>query len=216
MKLGIPTLVCYDLLEKALASAELGTEKPTEYVIVDNGTRLFESGIQLPPNTRVIQPKRNIGVAAAWNLLLDDAGDDPIVISNDDVLLGRYTFEEMHADLKRSPFACSGWALFGQTPECTREVGFYDENFWPAYYEDADYGVRLARAGIRKVWNVSEPVNHAGCWTTANRLGDPAWLREGVQRCGAYFEHKWGAMPGAELYEKPFNGHPPSGWRLRK
>jgi GT2 family glycosyltransferase len=216
MKLGIPTLQCYDLLLLLIESAQAGTESPSEYVIVDNGGGLLDSGAPLPSNARVIVPGRNLGVAASWNLLLDDAGDEPIVISNDDVKLGRRTFEEMRYGLTTNLMVCSGWALFAQAPEITRQVGYYDENFWPAYYEDSDYEVRLARAGIERVWPVTEPVDHAGCWTTTTRLGNPEWLWRGVQNCQGYFMRKWGALPGGVLYDEPFNGKYPPGWRLRK
>src|SRR6185369_4516607 len=37
VKLGVPTLVCSELLDRLLESAERGAVKPAGYVIVDNG-----------------------------------------------------------------------------------------------------------------------------------------------------------------------------------
>jgi GT2 family glycosyltransferase len=227
MKLGVPTLVNYAGLDALCFSAEQGTLKPTGYMIVDNGGT-YDGALLHPPlrellasrgaTVELYRPGRNLGVAASWNWMLERTPDEPIVIANDDVLLGKQTFAEMVSDLASHPFVCSGWALFAQTPECTRRVGYYDENFFPAYYEDSDYAVRLARAGIERVWSVTEPVQHAGCWTTATALGDPEWLRDGIESCRKYFVQKWGAMPSDTFggyYAEPFNGSPPPGWSLR-
>jgi len=223
MKLGIPTLICYDRLLLAIESAECGTEKPSEYVIIDNGGTLLDTvrGL-LPTNTRVIRPGTNIGVAASWNLLLDAAGDEPIVIMNDDVELGRNTFEKVAAHVRQHPIVSNGgFALFAQSPECTRRVGYYDENFWPAYYEDTDYQVRLARAGVSLSWPEGvDPIHHAGCWTTVHRLGNPEWMKDGIAASMSYFLRKWRHFPHGTspipMYEKPFDGKPPEGWRLRR
>jgi GT2 family glycosyltransferase len=217
MKLGIPTLVNYHGLDRLIASAERGTVKPTGYIIIDNGG-LYAGLPELRGRTEIVRPGRNIGVAASWNRILEMAESEPIVISNDDILLGERIFAEMQADVTRHPIVVSGWCLFAQSPECTRAVGFYDENFWPACYEDSDYAVRMARAQVTRSWNISEPVQHSGCWTTSRLLGDPEWLTSGIERCRQYFVRKWGGTPSDTndgLYELPFNGAPPTGWSLR-
>src|SRR6185369_8048943 len=96
MKLGIPTLSRYDLLTKLLVSAECGTLKPDEYIIVDNGGQFVVPG-GLRHKLRMIRPRTNLGVAASWNLLLDIAlaEQQPIVISNDDIELWPETLAEM-------------------------------------------------------------------------------------------------------------------------
>lgn len=220
MKLGIPTLCRYDMLARLIESAERGSLKPTEYVIIDNGGALAAP----PPglNVRIIKPGTNIGVAAAWNLLLEDAGDEPIVISNDDIVFNHCTFAEMADGIERVPFVEGlGWALFAQSPECTRRVGYYDENFWPAYYEDCDYDHRMRLAGLVPVPVLSERVQHAG-WASSVGVGggvETEWLSRGKQ----YFLQKWGddashirGTSATLLYRTPFNGTPPTGWSLRK
>lgn len=218
VKLGVPVLANYEGLAKLIASAESGSLKPSGYIIIDNGGRLFDefSDVIFDERVDVVSPLENLGVAASWNTLLEIG--DPIVIANDDIILASHQFEEMVADLSGHPFVGNGWCLFGQTRECTERVGYYDENFFPAYYEDSDYAVRMFRAGIARHWTCSEPVEHAGCWTTSNLLGSPAWLSESIERNRQYFVRKWGTMPNDTFegyYETPFNGQPPVDWSLR-
>jgi len=227
MKLAVPTLVNYDGLARLVESAQAGSLAPTGYVIIDNGGKLLSShayaetlsfvSVHIGTSVSVVTPGKNLGVAASWNRFLDYR--EPIIIANDDIVLRKRQFEEMVRDLEDHPFVGDGWCLFGQTPECTDRVGFYDENFFPACYEDSDYDVRMARAGIGRFWACSELVEHHGCWTTANMLGNPVWIAEGLERCRRYFVQKWGAMPNDTFegyYAKPFNGALPEGWSLRR
>jgi GT2 family glycosyltransferase len=222
MKLGVPTIANYELLDQLLESAERGIVVPTGYVIVDNGGSYgFERAEAIlagRPGVTVelVTPGVNLGVAASWNRILDLAGDEPVVISNDDVVLAEQTFAEMSSALEDAPFVSGdGWALFGQRPECTRLAGPYDENIWPAYYEDVDYDIRLRRAGIAPVRPLSAPLRHTG-WTTTRRLGDVPWLSEGRERNRRYVTAKWGGDSiETATYREPFNGHPPLGWSER-
>lgn len=219
MKLGVPVLANYEGLAKLIASAERGTLKPRGYIIVDNGGRLFDefSDVIFDERVDVVSPLENLGVAASWNMMLECG--EPIIIANDDIVLGPHQFEEMARALGTHPFVGNGWCLFGQTPECTERVGFYDENFFPAYYEDSDYAVRMHRAGIERYWVCSEPVEHTGCWTTLNLLGNPEWLSESIERNRQYFIEKWGTMPNDTFdgyYAEAFNGVTPPDWSLRR
>lgn len=191
MKLGVPTLVSYELLDGLLESAERGTVKPSGYLIIDNGgfyeRRRAEALVRgrTAVSLQVVTPSANLGVAASWNLILDLAGDEPIVIANDDLLLGAEMFGEMSRALERAPFVSGvGWALFGQTSECTRLVGPYDENFWPAYFEDVDYEIRLRRAGITIERPLSTHLHHV-MGSTTRHLGHD-WISPHVERNRRY------------------------------
>jgi len=208
MKLGVPTLCCYDLLQRLLDSAERGSVKPDGYIIVDNGGKA-RARLRLPPNVQVIEPGRNLGVAASWNLLLDAAGDEPIVISNDDLTLGHEAFAALSAAAMAHPLVTVGdWALFAQAPECTRVVGYYDESFYPAYYEDTDYAYRMRLCGFPR-HNVHVEATHVGSATIK------AAPHLNVGRSGPYYHAKWGGPPGHERFTVPFGGSPPEGWGLR-
>lgn len=216
MILGIPTLCRYDLLEKLILSAERGSVIPTEYLIIDNGGRYvppFDG-----PLTRKIgiqRPGRNIGVAASWNRILRYAHGrgEPVVISNDDVVLSRGAFEELCEMLYAGKYDFVnglGWALFGQTAACTEKAGYYDENFYPAYYEDCDYDIRLKLAGVPR-GQIASPVEHVG-WATTRELQNQSEHNEWLRRNYEYFCQKWGGAPGSESFTSPFDGRPPANW----
>lgn len=208
MKLGVPTICRYDLLQRLISSAERGSVRPDEYVIVDNGGRA-RSSLRLPKNVTVIEPGKNLGVAASWNVLLDFAGDEAIVISNDDVTLGKTAFAELCAAAAAHPLVtASGWSLFAQSPSCTSSLGFYDETFYPAYYEDADYSYRARLARFPR---------HAARIDFQHAISSTIRVRPDLNssRSAAYYQIKWGGDPGRERFTVPFGGDVPSGWALR-
>lgn len=218
MILGVPTLNRYDLLGRLIASAEAGNCKPSAYFIVDNGGHFHGEASKMPgvaaaiergAPIEVLAPDKNLGVAASWNAMLDRAGDAPLAIANDDVELGMDALEALSRALgaghdfviAEGPPGANGWCLFAQTAACTAKVGPYDENFFPAYYEDSDYDQRLLRAGIA-VHREPATLTHDG-WATMR--ADPT-ISAGQAKSAAYFRQKWGGMPGETLFQEPFNG----------
>lgn len=221
MLLGVPVLKRYDLLEKLIASAEAGTLKPDTYLIVDNGGELRSRLERSQPldlarargaEVLVLSPVQNIGVAASWNAILEKAGDEPVVISNDDVELDRRTLEdlmdayEVRLDellISDAGADAGGWCLFIQSPELMKTVGPYDESFSPAYYEDSDYRWRMKLVGIEPAL-VEASFKHAvrGSWSEESR--------KHIRRSLEQFERKWGGDPRdeASLFKEPFDGAP--------
>lgn len=153
----------------------------------------------------VLTPEENLGVAASWNAMLTWAGIVAITISNDDVELGEDALEILDSELTRHDFVhAGGWCLFAQTRACTDRVGFYDENFYPAYYEDSDYEWRLLLAGI-PVHHAQVTLKHEG-WATTQVDSS---LNDAPQKSAEYFLRKWGGMPddpAARFFRKPFGG----------
>jgi predicted O-methyltransferase YrrM len=128
------------------------------------------------------------------------------------MVFSEHTFRDLTRDLTEHPIAGWGFALFGITEGCYAEVGPFDENFWPAYYEDIDYAIRLERAGLKRLkLEVVRPIAHDS-WSTANGLGRPDWLMDGKLRNYAYLVAKWGGTGADVAYDKPFAGRPPAGW----
>ena len=233
--LGIPTLCRYDLLEDLIRSAESGSLQPSKYIIIDNGGRLDAdrlkrcfTGPSRAVNLEIVMPGTNMGVAASWNSIIDRTRPDPVVISNDDVVFGHDTFATMTKALMDGHLfvEADGWALFGQSPELVDRIGYYDENFWPAYYEDVDYDLRMARAGVEvSLLPERARARHSG-WATLRELEarGERWLTELREKNHQYFLAKWGGEsrnprwngnPGIFQFEKPFNGNAPNGWNER-
>lgn len=216
MILGVPTLNRYDLLGKLIASAEAGTLKPSAYLVVDNGGRFNREAPGMPgvaaalargAEIWVLATGRNLGVAASWNAILDEVGPASVAISNDDIELGQEALEALDRASRHHDFViaeggpnANGWCLFTQSVRCTALVGPYDENFYPAYYEDSDYEQRLRLAGIVPHYEPTT-LHHYG-WATM-RVDTSGKIAAGQQRCAEYFQRKWGGTP---RFSKPFDG----------
>jgi tetratricopeptide (TPR) repeat protein len=219
--LGVPTLTRYDLLDRLFESAEGGALKPDRYLVVDNGGEFTPTPSVLRALARgarvsVLAAGENLGVAASWNAILREAGG-PVVISNDDVTLGPETIARLcgadgvgrHAFvIAEGPPHANGWCLFAQTPDCTGRVGYYDDGFYPAYYEDTDYHRRMTLAGV-EAFRLPTDHAHEG-WATIKREGHDGPTYRGQQKCLEYYVRKWGGAPGAERFERPFDGRGPA------
>lgn len=191
MILGVLCIRRYDLLDAFVASVIRGSRRPDKILLVDNGGQYDRKH----PNVEVLYQGPNLGVAASWNRLLSAGA---WIISNDDVTFRQNTFAEMAGALECGDLFVSGdgWALFGQRPEVAERIGFYDERFFPAYYEDTDYHVRLVEAGIPIRDNVlSEPIHHVQ-WASAESVQKVNAI---CQKSYETFVEKWGAHPDVVL-----------------
>jgi GT2 family glycosyltransferase len=207
MILGVPTLCCYAKLDRLIESAKRGSSLPSRYIIIDNGGHFDPvalDALYFPTPWQVVRPGRNIGVAASWNKILALAGDEPVLISNDDVVFEEGTLRAFEEAVGRSCLAISphGWDLFAQTRECSEKVGAYDERFTPAYFEDQDYARRAKIAGVTPTVVVT-PYQHDRSSTLAQY--PEAWkIRAGADRNKRYYVEKWGGEPGRETFNAPF------------
>jgi len=106
----------------------------------------------------------------------------------------------------------SQYASFVITPKAIQAVGYFDENFWPAYGEDCDYTVRLAHAECPLL--MEQDANRLGL-----HVGSASWKTTGgtskmariVQRGGPTFNNfdylgaKWGAdICGSRILSPPY------------
>jgi GT2 family glycosyltransferase len=88
-------------------------------------------------------------------------------------------------------------------------VGPFDEKYYPAYGEDADYHVRMHKAGITALC-VDVPFYHEGSATLKN--SDPAegfTIRRGADINREYFFHKWKVRIGTPEYYSLFESATP-------
>jgi hypothetical protein len=157
--LGVPILNRFDLLERLL----LSLDHPVHTLaIVDNSggrgegrsqlDRLVARGHPLIEHICVATPFRNMGVAGSWNLILRSFPEAAVVLlANNDVQLSRgglrSALSALHWNtpcfLPMLPGAAR-FSAFLLTAGAWDLLGFFDENFYPAYCEDADYLERIA------------------------------------------------------------------------
>ena len=100
------------------------------------------------------------------------------------------------------------YGLFMLTPAAVKNIGLFDENFYPAYFDDNDYRYRakLARCPL-----FSFPVKYTH--ETSSTINDNAFYKRKnnvtYRQLGQYYISKWGGVPGREEFKSPFNKHYP-------
>ncbi len=218
--IGIPTLNRIDLLAPAL-KMYLGRDFiNTKIYIVDNGrqvtvlknlntnTSASASFFIHSPNLIVLKQETNIGVAASWNLLCKAIFEhnSNALILNDDIFLNKnQTQVTEFIKSHKNDFYTSlmDWCAFILPRKTFETVGKFDEQFYPAYYEDNDYAYRmkLVKLSIKRTDFLNPMVYFKGSTATKQ----PEILLE-TQKLRALYVAKWGGAPGKEKFSKPFNG----------
>lgn len=202
--MGIPTINQAELLNTALE-----TYKDTFYgrhiYIVDNGNQNIDLTFQ---GLKVMVQKKNIGVAASWNLICRmafNAGYTHVLMLNDDVISEKYadSLEDYVDDVGAGLYiGYKNWSMFIISYDTFVTVGEFDENFKGAYFEDNDYLYRCKQAGI--IIEETELMNPEVYHQSMSIRKDPT-LNENFENNKEYYIQKWGGVPTEEKYVKPFN-----------
>ena len=173
--------------------------------------------------------KINRGLARSWNEglhLAFEAGCDAALLLNDDLFFyeqGYVAFVHTIGAVKNisrnvsyvTPLGLetgtsgeSGktqpqqFACCAIMPECVALIGYFDETFTPAYYEDIDYDRRALLAGMTVHVHQAVIVEHERSSTHRNMSQEAKSIADASFLINkAYFERKWG--PGG-IYQAPF------------
>jgi hypothetical protein len=188
--------------------ASLGTCKPDQVFVVDNGGHFLE--VTSPQwrdamDVGTFTPGFNLGVGPAWNEALRRFSHATVVFANDDITLAPDSIERLIAPLKvhASSMACTlghHFSFFAMTQEHVRRVGYFDEGFAPAYYEDTDYLRRMKLAGFIYV-TVETGATHQE-QSTSKDMGWDAQLL--IDKQAVRYVAKWGGFEGQETLAHPW------------
>ena len=162
----------------------------------------------------------NLGVAASWNLgmrkIISEQEDIVFILSTSAHFNGKmqqfidHVIEE-ESRTKNDLYFCSArdaaLHCFALTRQAIEKIGYFDENFWPIYYEDTDYYYRTKLEPSFKKHDCNLPiVKSVGASLTTNR--EPRFLQlyqSNAQRILTYYVAKWGGNQCSEKFAKPFN-----------
>lgn len=171
--------------------------------------------------------EENRGVSWAWNDGMNNAiASDVAIITNDDIVFEMGCLRRMVDILAYTPgmdlvsavntrdFPEPGsgsvhevdYSCFAVKPESfIRKFGYFDENFFPAYFEDNDMYRRIELAGGMQRKLLEARMYHKGSQT---QLGGSKRVvsHEAFEANRAYYRNKWGGIPGEETFDAPFNG----------
>jgi GT2 family glycosyltransferase len=100
---------------------------------------------------------------------------------------------------------CTDYALFMVGREYYEKIGMFDENFKPAYFEDADSVYRIKIAGYRRIHSPKALFYHYGSRTQNEALGTKIVPSAQFEINRKYYIRKWGGQQGKEIYKTSFN-----------
>lgn len=94
---------------------------------------------------------------------------------------------------------------FAVTKKCVDEVGLYDENFYPVYYDDTDYGYRMSLIGAWRTLCHPSRISQdlGGAVKSDPAIFDLYW--KNVNHIHQYYGRKWGGEHTQETFKTPFN-----------
>jgi hypothetical protein len=184
-------------------------------LVIDNSQDGFASKF----NVESQHHPENIGVARSWNIgarrVVEEKLDYLIILSAAIVFnKGMDDFIEQlsHPYGVESQFSYHLIAIGRPTFE---QIGYFDENFYPAYYEETDFIRRMELAHISHV--VGPPPHLPVVQVDAERQGIALTIQSGALHVdflalAGYFTEKWGEVPEYEtqeqrdkMYQYPFN-----------
>lgn len=211
--IGIPLLNRLDLLLKCIEALDY----PADIVIINNNSSDAQFKRELNSLAKckgfaVLHQKQNLGVAASWNLIVRTGltkGYQWFFIGSNDTILHPGSLKAA-VDFKKTDgvgiWHLHAFNFFLMRTMTIDLVGWFDENFYPAYKEDQDYSYRCQLAGVLRVAGVPGcNADHVG---SATLKSDPDWaarVQPTQARNATYYRMKWGDDVGYEVYRHPFD-----------
>ena len=203
--IGIPTINRADLLNEALEKY-FEDFQDTEIFIVDNGN---QSIITREKKFAIYKPAENLGVAKSWNIIMDYADKldaTHVLMLNDDIYLGKTEHEikmliqnNEDVDFINSFY---NWCSYILKVEAWKIAGKFDEDFFPAYFEDNSFDYKMTLSGRKKTWtSFLDPLVYRNSMTIAK---DPT-LNNRFEHNRQLYIRMWGGIPTEEKYITKFN-----------
>ena len=217
---GIPTVNNLRYLCETIESIK--SKYPIKILIVDNGSEDETRNWVAGSGYESILNPTNIGVAPAWNQVLywglshndcklifvlnndivlrHDAMDNMIesVFENEKegisgVNIGNHPSMLAHTTKPEPRYSpAMNFSCFGLTVKTIKRIGFFDEGFKLAYFEDNDYHHRMQLEGIDASSDLWAPFAHYGSRTIKEGKVNVASAFEENRK---YFLMKWGFLP---------------------
>ena len=146
--LAIPVLNRYDLLDKNLETIDY---QINEILIINNGKEIYESK-RKDLNVRVLNLPSNLGMSGSWNLTIKLYPHSPywmFASADNEWLPGSLEKFHLASGPDNTTLTNEGWGCFSVGENVIREVGLFDEYFYPIYFEDNDYYERVMRSSVK-------------------------------------------------------------------
>jgi hypothetical protein len=230
--IGVLTLVRKDLLIRLIQSVD----HP-----VDNFVILFQNSTEIPNDIiknnnnsyikkyTMIAVDMNVGVSRGWNYILKNIPTNKgyWLISGDDNYFKPGTLkiiaDAMENDSRKNCVFCGllmlqnniivpgGFSTYIVTQKTIEKIGYFDENIFPAYFEDSDFWERITKSkepvcDIENAIFISGDESNTGS-CTINSVSPE--YRKKMDECyrmnELFYLEKWGSRVDDEKYNFPFN-----------
>lgn len=226
-------------LTKTAVRSALAQDIPCPVILLDNassdGTMAWAN---TKPITTIAYPEQkslaacwNVGLRAAWK-----AGYTSALLCNNDIVLRTDALSMLLShggefvtcvsvdsedqlgtagdrnieDIRRSQRPHPDHSCFLLRKSVTDKVGWFNEEYFPAYGEDAEWHVRCHRAGVRAVC-IDIPFLHHGASTLKQSdPGEAARIRRGADANRQRFKKVYGCLPGSSEYYALFGSTEPA------
>ena len=167
---------------------------------------------------QLIRRKNNWGVSGGWNIVLREAliknNYDGVIFVGSDTRFMNGFFDEFVAGIEDNDFVESThqFNCFYMNKKCLDTVGYFDENFFPAYVEDDDYRTRVKKSFIKYKTDVGNKDKFYH-YSSATVKRNPMYQLKSRVSYGLnkeYMHEKWGGFEHTRpkwipMYETPFN-----------
>lgn len=110
-----------------------------------------------------------------------------------------FDFPRQESNVAEHPdFSC-----FMVKPDFQEKIGKFDENFWPAYFEDNDTHRRINLLGYKALCTSGSAYYHVG--SVSVQKDETNTISGNFENNRNYFIRKWGGNPEAPTYDHPYN-----------
>jgi GT2 family glycosyltransferase len=144
----IPILNRYDLLDQNLNTIDYSIK---EILIINNGKENYEPK-RKDLNIKVLNLPSNLGMSGSWNLAIKLYPHEKYwIFSSADThwIPGSLEKLNLESNSDKLIMTTEGWSAFSIGENIIKEVGLFDEYFYPIYFEDNDYYERIMRSNMK-------------------------------------------------------------------
>lgn len=165
--LGVPIVNGFNWMQRLVSTIDFPIENliiinnnSNDEELTENLRNLSNSKYDNITNIKLCNLPSNLGVAASWNLIIKSTIESPYwLICNNDIGFTPGVLQNFYEESQKKEngiifggggdFGDGSYDLFMIKDWVIQKIGLFDENFYPAYCEDADYIMRLHNYNIK-------------------------------------------------------------------
>lgn len=149
---------------------------------------------------RLIDYRTNRGCSVCWNDAIEHVFVHEqnkyaaLIILNDDIKFNNSSFLDFVKSVTSNPDCVvvkgAGYSVFGYTRFAYEKIGYFDENIYPAYFEDSDFSARLQKSDLKEI-DLDADISHVGSSSIPSNGLRNTFEEVHLPRIRAYYHKKW-------------------------